>query len=201
MSAARFWFRFGNVVLETAEDMSRIGKKPIVVPASVSVEFSAECVSVSGEFGSLRWRLPSAGISACLDGNFVRVSRHDESRESRALHGLSRALICNMIVGVSSRFEKRLELQGVGYQASMTPGKLSLSVGFSHPVVLVVPTGVECVLVDSTHLLIRGADRADVGQFAANIRRVRPPEPYKGKGIRYGNEFVRRKSGKAFGSK
>ena len=181
--------------------MSRIGQKPVTIPAGVKVTLSEGKIVVGGQFGTLQWTLAGFAVSVLIVDGSLKVVRHDDSARSKAVHGLTRALISNMVQGVSSRFEKRLELQGVGYQASLLAGQLSLNVGFSHPVVLAVPTGVECVLIDPTHLLVRGADRALVGQFSANIRNVRPPEPYKGKGIRYANEFVRRKSGKAFGSK
>ena len=124
----------------------------------------------------------------------------DDRRELRALHGLIRALVANMVRGVVEPWEKKLEIVGVGYQAAMSPGKLTLNVGFAHPVIIPLPAGVTCELPDNTHVVLKSADRQAVGQVAANVRRVRPPEPYKGKGIRYAGEHVKRKQGKAFGS-
>lgn len=181
--------------------MSRIGQRPIIVPDNVTVTVDGKYISAKGKFGELTWELPSNCVSVNCEGRVVNVSRSGDDRSARALHGLSRALIANMISGVNCRFEKRLELQGVGYQAFLAAGSVKLNVGFSHPVVLPIPPGIECALSDSTHIAVSGADKAAVGQFAAVIRSVRPPEPYKGKGIRYNNEYVKRKSGKAFGSK
>ena len=181
--------------------MSRIGQRDILVPNGVVVVTNDQCVSVSGGNGALTWELPSREISVVFDGATLRVLRSNDSRSSKALHGLSRALIANMIVGVTSGFERKLELHGVGYQASVKLRQLNLNVGFSHTITLNIPDAIVCVAVDPTHLVIRGACKRAVGQFAADVRTVRPPEPYKGKGIRYSNEQVKRKSGKAFGSK
>jgi large subunit ribosomal protein L6 len=182
--------------------MSRIGKKPIDIPAGVAVTLSDRDVSVKGPNGVLQWQVPE-GISVAYDDGTkqVLVSRGSDSGQAKAFHGLSRALINNMVVGVVTHFEKRLEIQGVGYQATLNNGQLALQVGFSHSVDLKVPDGVDCSLVSPTLVVVKGCDKHAVGQFAANIRAVRPPEPYKGKGIRYQGEHVRRKAGKAFGSK
>jgi large subunit ribosomal protein L6 len=182
--------------------MSRIGKKPIEIPSGVAVAISGRDVSVKGPIGELKWQVPE-GIALGLDeaGKRLSVSRDSDAGQARAFHGLSRALINNMVVGVVSHFEKRLEIQGVGYQATLNNGTLALQVGFSHSVDLVVPSDVTCTLMSPTMILVKGCDKHAVGQFAANIRAVRPPEPYKGKGIRYFGEHVRRKAGKAFGSK
>ncbi|MDA1163983.1 MAG: 50S ribosomal protein L6 [Planctomycetota bacterium] len=182
--------------------MSRIGRKAIVIPTGVVVEIVGRSVSVRGPNGSLAWEFPE-GVSAsvCLDANEITVSRETDEPQARAFHGLTRALINNMVLGVVSPFEKRLEIQGVGYQATLNDGTLSLQVGFSHSVDLVVPVDVSCTLGSPTQVIVKGCDKHSVGQFAANIRAVRPPEPYKGKGIRYQGEHVRRKAGKAFGSK
>ncbi|MBI1312597.1 50S ribosomal protein L6 [bacterium] len=182
--------------------MSRIGKKAIAVPESVTVTVSGSEVAVKGPKGELTWGVP-AGISVNVqeDGRSVSVDRNTDTRQARAYHGLTRALINNMVTGVVTPFEKRLEIQGVGYQATLNGNKLSLNVGFSHSVDLEVPSDVTCTLQSATLVVVQSCDRHAVGQFAANIRAVRPPEPYKGKGIRYFGEHVRRKAGKAFGSK
>ena len=182
--------------------MSRIGKKPVSFTDAVSVSVNGAEVSVKGPKGELSWSVPQ-GISVQVDGDSrtLVVTRDTESRQARALHGLSRALINNMVTGVVTPFEKRLEIQGVGYQATLNGSKLSLNVGFSHSVDLDVPANVTCTLQSPTLVVVQSCDRHAVGQFAANIRAVRPPEPYKGKGIRYFGEHVRRKAGKAFGAK
>lgn len=176
--------------------MSRIGKKPIPVPAGVTVAIDGDRVSVKGKGGELAMEVHPR-ISAKVEGGEVIVERPDDSRESRALHGLTRALINNMVRGVTAPWEKKLEIQGVGYQAALKGKSITLQVGFANAITLDVPAGITCEVPDPTHVNIRGADRQLVGQFAADIRRVRPPEPYKGKGIRYSNERVRRKAGKA----
>ncbi len=180
--------------------MSRIGNKPIAVPDSVTVAVAGSDVTVRGPKGELSWGFP-AGISVEVrdDGRSVCVSRRGDTRQVRAFHGLTRALINNMVTGVVTPFEKRLEIQGVGYQATLNGNTLSLNVGFSHSVDLDVPENVTCTLQSPTLVVVQSTDRHAVGQFAANIRAVRPPEPYKGKGIRYHGEHVRRKAGKAFG--
>ena len=182
--------------------MSRIGKKAIQIPDSVTVTVRDRNVDVKGPNGELQWQVPE-GISVTLDkeAKSISVLRDSDAGQARAFHGLSRALINNMVVGVVTHFEKRLEIQGVGYQATLNNGTLALQVGFSHSVDLTVPQGVNCTLMSPTMIVVKGCDKHAVGQFAANIRAVRPPEPYKGKGIRYYGEHVRRKAGKAFGSK
>lgn len=181
--------------------MSRIGKKPIPVPAGVTVTVQDREVTVKGKHGELRLEHhPAVTVTYDKDGQRILVQRSDDRGESRALHGLTRALISNMVQGVSAPFEKKLEIQGVGYQASLSGKTLTLQVGFANAVKLPVPPNVSCELPDNTHINLKSADKHAVGQFAANIRAVRPPEPYKGKGIRYVDERVRRKAGKAFGS-
>jgi large subunit ribosomal protein L6 len=178
--------------------MSRIGKKPIPVPAGVSVELNDRLVKVKGPKGELTFNGP-AGIGVEFDAaaKEIRVSRPNDQRQNRALHGLTRALLNNMVDGVQKPFEKKLEIQGVGYNAQLSGTSLRLQVGFANTITLEVPKGVTVQVVDPTHITVSSPDRHAVGQFAADIRRVRPPEPYKGKGIRYEGEVVRRKAGKA----
>lgn len=178
--------------------MSRIGKKPIPVPSGVTVELAGNVVKVKGPKGELSFNRPAdITVSHDQDAKELRVSRPNDQRQSRALHGMTRAMINNMINGVQKPFEKKLEIQGVGYNAQLSGQNLRLQVGFANTITLQVPPGVTCTLPDATHITVSGSDRHAVGQFAANIRRVRPPEPYKGKGIRYEGESVRRKAGKA----
>ncbi len=180
--------------------MSRIGKKPVQIPAGVTVQVEGTHVTVKGPAGQLEQELHES-MQVAIDGNVVTVTRPDDRRESRALHGLTRSLIQNMVSGSVQPFEKRLEISGVGYNANLAGNKLTLQVGFANKIVLTVPQGVQCECPDQTHVVVRSADKQACGQFAADVRAVRPPEPYKGKGIRYQDEQVRRKAGKAFGSK
>lgn len=191
---------FGRLSLSGYEVMSRIGKKPVPVAAGVNVEISGNRISSKGPAGELSFEFHPT-MQVAVDGANVVVTRPDDKRSSRALHGLTRSLIQNMINGVVKPFEKKLEIIGVGYNANLAGSKLTLQVGFANKIVLEVPAGVKCEVPDATHVIVKSSDRQACGQFAANIRAVRPPEPYKGKGIRYQDEFVRRKSGKAFGSK
>lgn len=181
--------------------MSRIGKKPVVVPASVNVTITGGELKVKGPKGelSLDWN-PAMAVEFDSAKRVLLVTRPDDNRVNRALHGLTRALINNMVEGVQKPYEKRLEIIGVGYQATLKGKNISLQVGYANIIELPIPAGVTCTLAKPTDILVSGIDKAVVGQFAANIRRVRPPEPYKGKGIRYTGEQVRRKAGKAFGS-
>jgi large subunit ribosomal protein L6 len=181
--------------------MSRIGRLPIVVPEKVKVTLADATVHVEGPNGKLSFT-PRPEIKVQIDdaGRQVRVERADDERLSRSLHGLSRSLIANMVKGVSEGYTKKLEIVGVGFQAQMKgPDTLALQVGFANQVLMKAPAGIKVSLTDPTHVTITGADKQAVGQFAAEVRAVRPPEPYKGKGIRYEGEAVRRKSGKAFG--
>lgn len=181
--------------------MSRIGKKPIPIPAGVTVTVADGKVSVKGKHGELSFvHHPRVSVTYDTGAKEIRVERPDDVRESRALHGLTRALVNNMVQGVDKPWEKKLEIVGVGYQASLSGKTLTLQVGFANAIKLSVPAGVTVEVPDNTHVNLKGADRQAVGQFAAEIRRVRPPEPYKGKGIKYIDERVRRKAGKAFGS-
>lgn len=176
--------------------MSRIGNKPIEVPPGVSVSVSNDgLISVSGPKGSLEWKLPRE-VAACVDGSRMTVSRLDDDRESRARHGLSRALLANMVKGVSEGFVKELEIQGVGFKAAVKGAVLDLSLGFSHPILFDIPSGIKVTVTDNTKVKVEGIDRQLVGQVAANIRGFYPPEPYKGKGVRYVGEKIVRKEGK-----
>ena len=182
--------------------MSRIGNKPISFPAEVTVTLAGQEISVKGAMGDLKLTAhPNMSLEVHGDDRVIKVLRPNDLRESRALHGLTRSLIQNMVDGVVKQFVRRLTVVGVGYNASLAGDKLSLQVGFANTVVLVVPPGVDVEVPAPTSVIVRSADKQAAGQFAANVRQVRPPEPYKGKGIRYENEQVRRKSGKAFGSK
>jgi large subunit ribosomal protein L6 len=175
--------------------MSRIGKRPIEVPAGVIVSVDPGRVTVSGPKGELRQQVPARMQIAQEEGT-VTVTRPTERGEDRALHGLTRTLIANMVEGVTNGFEKRLEIQGVGYRAAMSGTNLELQVGYSHSVRIVPREGISFEVPIPTQIIVRGIDKQVVGQTAAEIRKVRPPEPYKGKGIRYEGEFVRRKVGK-----
>jgi len=176
--------------------MSRIGSSPIEVPGSVEVSIDGHDVTVKGAKGTLA-RTFSDRISFEMEDGVVNVKRDGDDREARALHGLSRALLANMVTGVSDGYQKELATVGVGYRANLQGKTLELQVGFSHPVNIEMPEGIEFEVPEQTRIIIRGIDKQLVGQVAADIRSVRPPEPYKGKGIRYVDEYVRRKAGKA----
>jgi large subunit ribosomal protein L6 len=175
--------------------MSRIGRKPITLPDGVSVVVRPGLVTVDGPKGQLAQTVPARMKIEERDGEIV-VERPTERGEDRALHGLTRSLIANMVEGVTNGFEKRLEIQGVGYRASLRGTALELAVGYSHAVVKDAPEGITFEVPVPTQIVVRGNDKQQVGQIAAEIRKVRPPEPYKGKGIRYEGEYVRRKVGK-----
>jgi large subunit ribosomal protein L6 len=175
--------------------VSRIGKRPIEIPAGVSVDLAPGRVTVRGPNGELSQQVPQRMRIQQEDGTIV-VQRPTERGPDRALHGLTRTLIANMVEGVTRGFEKKLEVHGVGYRAALRGSALELNVGFSHPVVKEAPPGITLEVPAPTQIVVRGADKQQVGQVAADIRRVRPPEPYKGKGIRYDGEHVRRKVGK-----
>jgi large subunit ribosomal protein L6 len=175
--------------------MSRIGKSPIELPAGVSVALSAGRVMVNGPLGELSRDIPQRMTIEQSEGALT-VTRPTDRGEDRALHGLTRTLVANMVEGVTKGFEKRLEIQGVGYRASLRGTSLELNVGFSHSVVKEAPAGITYDVPTPTEVVVKGIDKQQVGQVAAEIRKVRPPEPYKGKGIRYQGEYVRRKVGK-----
>jgi large subunit ribosomal protein L6 len=175
--------------------MSRIGKQPIELPTSVNVSLSPGRVMVNGPLGELTQDVPARMKIEHAEG-VITVTRPTERGDDRALHGLTRTLIANMVEGVTNGFEKRLELQGVGYRAAMQGADLRLDVGYSHPVVIKAPQGITFEVPVPTEIVVKGVAKQQVGQIAAEIRKVRPPEPYKGKGIRYQGEYVRRKVGK-----
>jgi large subunit ribosomal protein L6 len=175
--------------------MSRIGKKPIELPTSVNVAISPGRVQINGPLGELSQQVPTRMQIEQRDGEIV-VTRPTERGEDRALHGLTRTLVANMVEGVTKGFEKKLEIQGVGYRAALRGATLELSVGYSHPVLIEPRHGVSFEVPVPTQIVVKGIDKQAVGQLAAEIRKVRPPEPYKGKGIRYEGEYVRRKVGK-----
>jgi large subunit ribosomal protein L6 len=176
--------------------MSRVGKAPVAVPSGVDIEIDGNHVTVKGSKGELE-RDFNERIAFEIEDDVLTVTRPDDSRESKALHGLSRALINNMVLGVSEGFKKDLEIQGVGYRAALKGKDIELQVGYSHPVLVEAPEGITFDVPEPTRISVSGIDKEKVGQVAANIRKVRPPEPYKGKGIRYAGEYVRRKAGKA----
>jgi large subunit ribosomal protein L6 len=175
--------------------MSRIGKQPIELPAGVNVAISRGRVQVNGPLGELSQNVPLRMQVEQEDGTLT-VKRPTDRGDDRALHGLTRSLLANMVEGVTKGFEKRLEIQGVGYRAALRGTDLELNVGFSHPVVVKPPQGITFEVPDATTVLVKGIDKQQVGEIAAEVRKVRPPEPYKGKGIRYEGEYVRRKVGK-----
>ena len=175
--------------------MSRIGKLPIQIPAGVQFEVADRTVTVTGPRGTLRQDVPRP-ITLERDGDVVVVKRPDDERENRALHGLARSLLANMVEGVTNGFEKRLEIQGVGYRVQAQGSDLVFSLGYSHQIPVKAPEGITFEVASPTRFSVRGIDKQQVGQVAADIRRLRKPDPYKGKGVRYAGEQVRRKAGK-----
>lgn len=178
--------------------MSRIGKRPITLPAKVTIAINGQEVVVKGPKGELSRVLPT-GVTIETEGETVNVNRINDSRMARERHGLCRTLVANMVEGVSTGFQRRLEIQGVGYRAAVQGKNLNLSMGYSHPVLIEPPDGIQFQVENNVNVLVTGIDKEIVGNTAAKIRSVRPPEPYKGKGIRYAGEFVRRKVGKTGG--
>jgi large subunit ribosomal protein L6 len=175
--------------------MSRIGRQPIEIPDGVSVDVSSGEVNVKGPKGELSQDIVR-DITVSLDDGVLKVDRPTDRGEHRALHGLTRSLIANMVEGVTDGFERRLEIQGVGYRAQLKGKTLELALGYSHPVTVPAPDGIEFEVPEPTQVVVRGIDKQLVGETAARIRKARPPEPYKGKGIRYQDEYVARKVGK-----
>jgi large subunit ribosomal protein L6 len=181
--------------------MSRIGKKPVVLPQGVSAKFEGRNLTIEAKGKKLtQWVSPTIAVEVDATKNEVRFTRGTDAAQDRAMHGLYRALANNMVVGLTRGFDKRLDIQGVGYNAKVQGKELILNIGFSHPVNVKIPEGITIECPKPTQVVIKGADRQLVGQFAANVRGLRPPEPYKGKGIRYFDEVVRRKAGKALTS-
>ncbi|MDX6536894.1 MAG: large subunit ribosomal protein [Gaiellales bacterium] len=175
--------------------MSRIGRAPITLPAGVEIDIGPGRVGVKGPRGTLEQAVPHE-MTVSLDDGVVTVTRPTDRGPHRSLHGLTRTLVANMVEGVTNGYEKRLEIQGVGYRAALRGSSIELLLGFSHPIVVEAPAGIEFEVPAPTQIVVRGIDKQSVGQVAADIRRLRPPEPYKGKGIRYAGEIVRRKVGK-----
>ncbi len=177
--------------------MSRIGKKPVAIPSGVKVSVADREVTVEGKLGKLVWsHRPEVEVAVDDDAKSVVVTRKGNDRADRAYHGLTRALVQNMVQGVSEGYEKRLEVHGVGYLAALQGDTLQLRVGFANEIHKKVPAGLDVTCPDQTHIVIKGIDKQKVGQFAAEVRAVRKPEPYKGKGVHYEGEQIRRKAGK-----
>ena len=177
--------------------MSRIGKKPVAIPSGVKVSVADREINIEGKLGKLVWtHRPEVEVKVDEEAKEVVVSRKKDDREDRAYHGLTRALIQNMIVGVTEGYEKKLEVHGVGYLAAIQGDQLQLRVGFANEIHKKIPAGLDVSCPDQTHIVVKGIDKQKVGQFAAEVRAARKPEPYKGKGVRYEGEQVRRKAGK-----
>ena len=179
--------------------MSRIGKLPVTIPSGVKVAVDASGVRLEGPKGKLQTSIP-AGVKVIVEGNLLRVEREAEERKFRALHGLTRKLIANMAVGVTQGFSRVLEINGVGYRAEVKGQEIHMTLGYSHPVVFPLPPGVTASVERQVIITLNSADRQLLGEMAAKLRSLRPPEPYKGKGIKYREEVIRRKAGKAVGS-
>jgi large subunit ribosomal protein L6 len=180
--------------------MSRIGKKPIVVPQGVTVAVDGNTVRVAGPKGTLSQRVPDS-VSVKMDSNVLSVDRSSDHRTVRALHGLTRSLLANMVHGVKDGFERKLEIVGIGYRAQLQGKNLQLALGYSHPVIFPLPDGVQAEVERQVSITLKGADKALLGQVAAKLRALRKPDPYKGKGIKYAEEQIRRKVGKKAGAK
>jgi len=180
--------------------MSRIGKKPISIPQGVKVQVEGSLVRAEGPKGKLAQPVP-AGLSAAIENNHVVISRGGDDRHVRALHGLARALVANMVAGVKEGFERRLEIVGIGYRAQLQGRNIQLALGYSHPVIFPLPEGITAEIDKQVSITLRGADKALLGETAAKLRGLRKPDPYKGKGIKYAGEVIRRKVGKKAGAK
>ena len=177
--------------------MSRIGRQPVIIPAGVKMAVAAGKVTVEGPKGKLERVLPLGGVAVEVKDGQALVSRPDDTRRAKALHGLVRSLVNNMVVGVTKGYEKELHIEGVGYRAAVAGSVLNLTLGYSHPVEFAIPKGITITVDAQTEVKVSGTDKELVGQVAANIRKIRKPEPYKGKGVRYAGERVIRKAGKA----
>ena len=180
--------------------MSRIGKKPIRIPSGVKVQIEGATVRAEGPKGKLAQPVP-AGLSARLENNELVITRPGDDRRVRALHGLARALVANMVAGVKDGFEKKLEIVGIGYRAQLQGRVIQLALGYSHPVIFPLPDGITAEIDKQTAITLRGADKALLGETAAKLRALRKPDPYKGKGVKYADEVIRRKVGKKAGAK
>ena len=180
--------------------MSRIGKKPIAVPQGVKVAVEGATVKAEGPKGKLSQSIPS-GVSVSMESNVLTVARDSDHRNVRALHGLTRSLLANMVTGVKDGFERKLEIVGIGYRCQVQGKALQLALGYSHPVVFPLPDGIQAEVDRQVSITLRGADKALLGQTAAKLRALRKPDPYKGKGIKYADEHIRRKVGKKAGAK
>ena len=180
--------------------MSRIGKKPIPIPSGVKINVSNGTVSADGPKGKLSQPVP-AGLKASVDANVLTISRESDDRRLRALHGLTRALVANMVTGVKDGFERKLDIVGIGYRAQMQGKAIQLALGYSHPVIFPLPEGITAEIERQVAITLRGADKALLGETAAKLRSLRKPDPYKGKGIKYSDEVIRRKVGKKAGAK
>ncbi len=176
--------------------MSRIGRAPITVPAGVEVTVNGSTVTAKGPKGTLTKTMHS-NMAIAMDGNVITVTRPDDAKENRSLHGLTRTLIANMVEGVANGYKKELEINGIGYRAELKGKDLFMKIGYSHDILMTPPEGVTIEVPSPNKVIISGADKQVVGQFAAEVREKRPPEPYKGKGIKYVDEYIRRKEGKA----
>ncbi len=176
--------------------MSRIGRAPITVPAGVEVTVDGSTVTAKGPKGTLT-RTMHSNMTIAMEGNVITVTRPDDNKENRSLHGLTRTLIANMVEGVANGYKKELEINGIGYRAEMKGKDLFMKIGFSHDILMTPPEGITVEVPSPNKVIISGADKQVVGQFAAEVREKRPPEPYKGKGIKYVDEYIRRKEGKA----
>jgi large subunit ribosomal protein L6 len=180
--------------------MSRIGKKPIPIPQGVKVQVEGATVRAEGPKGKLTQPVP-AGLNARVDNGILVIGRDNEERRVRALHGLTRALVFNMVTGVKDGFERKLEIVGIGYRAQMQGRNIQLALGYSHPVIFPLPEGITADIDKQTAITLRGADKALLGETAAKLRSLRKPDPYKGKGVKYAGEYIRRKVGKKAGAK
>ena len=180
--------------------MSRIGKKPIAVPQGVKIALEGTTVKAEGPKGKLSQAIPS-GVSVKMESNVLTVARDSDHRTVRALHGLTRSLLANMVTGVKDGFERKLEIVGIGYRCQLQGKALQLALGYSHPIIFPLPDGIQAEVERQVSITLRGADKALLGQTAAKLRALRKPDPYKGKGIKYSDEYVRRKVGKKAGAK
>lgn len=175
--------------------MSRIGKKPVVIPAGVTAKIEGQLVSVKGGKGALSFTAPD-DVSVALEASGIAVAPRNQTKHARALWGMTRSMVHNLVTGVSKGFERKLEITGVGYKAAVSGKNLQLSLGYSHDVSFPIPEGIAIIAAKPTEVMISGIDKRQVGQIAAEIRSLRPPEPYKGKGVKYADEFIFRKEGK-----